>query len=83
MCGILCSAGWRVHSARKGLLACRKQDPGQDSGFLPGVSIASIGSCRLPVVGELLPEEGAERRVGVRGGDGGASLKRAGENTAP
>ena len=35
------------------------------------------------MAGELLPEEGAERRVGIRGGNGGASLKRAGENTAP
>lgn len=46
MCGILCSGGWRVHSAVRGYLPA-----GQGSGFLPGVSLALIGSCRSPVAG--------------------------------
>lgn len=38
--------GWRVHSAVRGYLPA-----GQGSGFLPGVSLALIGSCRSPVAG--------------------------------
>lgn len=35
------------------------------------------------MAGKVLPEEGAESRVGIRGRDGGASVSRAGENAAP